>query len=152
MSGDAQKHRILVVDDDPAIVELITTRLELAGYRAFSARNGPQGIARVKEVVPTVLILDINMPGLDGFEVLQRLGQSGHLRRLPTMVLTARNRPEDVQRAIKLGALDYLAKPFDDQQFLMRVARLLRPPRMCPRPPAADEPEGPSPEDERVAL
>ena len=104
MSGESQGQRVLVVDDDPAIVELITTRLDLAGYRTFSARNGHQGISRITEVLPAVLVLDINMPGLDGFEVLKRLGRSGHLSRLPTMVLTARNRPEDVQRAVKLGA------------------------------------------------
>ena len=152
MSGDPQGQRVLVVDDDPAIVELITTRLDLAGYRTFSARNGHQGISRITEVLPAVLVLDINMPGLDGFEVLKRLGRSGHLSRLPTMVLTARNRPEDVQRAIKLGARDYMAKPFNDQQFLMRIARLLRPRRMGPSPPMADQAEDGSAADGRVAL
>ena len=144
MPSEAQSQRVLVVDDDPAIVELITTRLELAGYRAFSARNGQQGITRVAEVHPAALILDINMPGLDGFEVLRRLRRSGHLARLPTMVLTARNQPEDVRLAIELGARDYLAKPFNDQNFLTRVARLLR----QPRPGSAGSPP---PDDGRLA-
>ena len=145
MPSEPQGQRVLVVDDDPAVIELIITRLELAGYRAFSARNGQQGIDRVTEVVPAGLILDINMPGLDGFEVLRRLRRSGHLARLPTMVLTAPNRPEDVRKAIAFGARDYLAKPFDDQNFLIRVARLLR----QPRPGSAS---GPPPDDGRVAL
>ena len=65
--------RILVVDDEPAVLELITTRLDLAGYQTFYARDGYQGLARLAEVRPAALILDINMPRLDGFDVLKSL-------------------------------------------------------------------------------
>ena len=67
------------------------------------------------------------MPGLDGFGVLEGMGLHGHIETTPVLMLTARNAPEDVQRALKLGARDYLTKPFDDKQLLARVARLLRP-------------------------
>ncbi len=86
------------------------------------------------------MLLDINMPRLDGFQVLEKLGASGALARLPTMVLTARNRTDDITRAIGLGAKDYLSKPFDSEHLLQRVARLTRrsvrvQPAQAPAPP-----------------
>ena len=119
--------RILAVDDDPAILELITTRLTLAGYQAFAARDGRQAVERIEGIRPAAMILDLNMPVLDGFGVLQHLRDHPQ-RRVPTLVLTARHGAADVQRALGLGARDYLAKPFEDRKFLMRVSRLLRKP------------------------
>jgi two-component system OmpR family response regulator len=119
-------HRVVVVDDDPVMVELVSTRLVLAGYDVAHARSGYEGLARLREFRPEALILDVNMPGLDGFGVLEQMRRHGLMT--PTMVLTARNHPADVQRAIALGAKDFLTKPFDDQRLLARVARLLRAP------------------------
>ncbi len=119
--------RVLVVDDDPMMLELITTRLDLAGYEAHGARDGRQGLERLRELRPSAMVLDINMPIMDGFGVLQHLRETGQLAALPVMVLTARHETTDVQLAIQLGARDYLAKPFNDQQFLLRITRLLRP-------------------------
>lgn len=129
-----QRPRILVVEDEPMVLELIVTRLELGGYQCFSARDGYQGLGRLREVRPAGLVLDINMPGLDGFGVLQRMQGDPEIGRTPTMVLTARNQPDDVSRAIGLGARDYLAKPFRDEQLLARVARLIR--KAAPAPAA----------------
>ena len=134
--ADLKNLRVLVADDDPAIVELVTARLDLAGYRSCHARNGFECMTRLSELRPAALILDINMPGRDGFEVLRLMGATG-VAKTPTMVLTARNQPDDVRRAIGLGARDYLAKPFNDAQLLMRVARLLR---KAPVPVAAAPP------------
>ena len=125
---------MLVADDDPGILELVTARLDLAGYISCKAKNGIECMSRLTELKPAALILDINMPGRDGFDVLRRMGPAG-VAKTPTMVLTARNEPEDVRRAIVLGARDYLAKPFKDEQLLMRVARLLR--RASAAPPTA---------------
>jgi CheY-like chemotaxis protein len=127
--SELPRRRILVVDDDPAVLELITTRLDLAGYQPFHARDGYECMSRLAEILPAALILDINMPRLDGFGVLKLMAQAGALPRVPTMVLTARNQPDDVQQAIALGARDFLAKPFHDAQLLSRVARLVRKPR-----------------------
>lgn len=126
MSVEATRPRIVVAEDDPMVMELITTRLELAGFRTFTARNGSEALRRIAEIRPDGLVLDINMPVLDGFQVLERMkiGQSVH--RTPTLVLTARNRPEDVKKAIGLGARDYIAKPFKDDQLIARVHRLVR--------------------------
>lgn len=127
-SPEIARARILVVDDEPMMIELITTRLELAGYRTFVARDGFQALSMITDVRPTAMLLDINMPRLDGFGVLRHLKQLGQLAILPTMVLTARNQADDVHAAIKLGARDYLAKPFKNELLLARVGRLIRRP------------------------
>lgn len=131
LMGEAVRSRILVIDDDPSILELITTRLEIAGYLTFYARDGHEGLNRLSDVRPAAMILDINMPRLDGFGVLKAMGASGTAS-VPTMVLTARNQQDDVRLAISLGARDFLAKPFNDQHLLSRVARLLRKPKLSP--------------------
>jgi two-component system OmpR family response regulator len=116
---------VLVAEDDPFLLELITTRLDLAGFDTRGARDGSQALQRLSEFRPEALVLDINMPVLDGFGVLIQMQAQGLTERTPTMVLTARNSPDDVARAIKLGARDYLAKPFRDEQLISRVGRLL---------------------------
>ena len=122
---NARRPRILVVDDDAAIVEVLCMRLDLMGLEPKTASNGRQALERIKELNPAAMILDINMPQLDGFGVLAQLGPEG-TRRLPTLVLTARNQPEDVRRAIALGARDYLSKPFDQMKLVARITRLMR--------------------------
>ncbi len=121
--------RVLVAEDDPAVLDLVVTRLSLAGYVAFPARDGQETIRRLFEIAPAALVLDINMPKVDGFEVLSHMRDRGMTRSIGVMVLTARNRPEDVRKAISLGARDFLAKPFKDTQLLSRVARLVHQPR-----------------------
>jgi two-component system OmpR family response regulator len=118
--------RILVVEDDPMMRELITTRLALAGYETFQARNGHEALEKVASIRPAAMILDINMPELDGFRVLETLRATGGVERVRIMVMTARNQTADVRRAVSLGARDFMTKPFDDARFLARVARLMR--------------------------
>lgn len=120
--------KILIVEDDPAVLQLIVTRLSIAGYTTFQARNGQEAIRRIAEVMPAAMVLDINMPVVDGFEVLSQMKRNGQTSDIAVLVLTARNQPRDVREAIALGARDYLAKPFKDQQLLARVARLFRRP------------------------
>lgn len=122
---ETRPRRVLVAEDDPFLLELITTRLDLAGFDTRGARDGSQALQRLSEFRPEALVLDINMPVLDGFGVLIQMQAQGLTERTPTMVLTARNSPDDVARAIKLGARDYLAKPFRDEQLISRVGRLL---------------------------
>lgn len=126
LSGERSQHRILVVDDDPMIRELAATRLTLAGYETYQARDGAEAISRLGEVRPSAMILDINMPEVDGFGVLKYLRDNARIVKVRVMVLTARNQAADVKRAIEMGADDFLAKPFSDAQFLARTARLLR--------------------------
>ena len=127
MSEPVRK-RVLVVDDDKAVLDLITTRLDLAGYQTFFARDGFEGLARLYELRPAALVVDVNMPRLDGFGLLRKMRLEGLLERTPTMVLTARNQPDDVRQAIELGARDFLTKPFRDNQLISRVGRLVHKP------------------------
>ena len=123
MSLGSSARRVLVVDDDPSIRELVSVRLTLAGNTVLTARHGRDALTRLRERRYDGMVLDLNMPELDGFGVLEQIDK--HLMP-PTLVLTASHSVADVQRAIKLGARDYLSKPFDDRQLLMRVARLFR--------------------------
>jgi two-component system OmpR family response regulator len=132
---EQNSQRILIVDDDEHLLELLTIRLNLAGYSTYTAKDGLQALRRVHEVQPEGMVLDINMPRVDGFEVLDALARSRRLSNIPVLVLTARNRPEDVKMAVQLGAKDYLTKPFEDRQLLRRIARLTR--RSGKRPPEA---------------
>jgi len=124
---EAYRRRFLVVDDDRAIVELLSSRLTMAGFDAFAARDGRDALMKIESLRPHAVILDLSMPVLDGFGVLAQLGKA-KCSLLPILVLSARHGAADVQRAISLGARDYLAKPFNDRQLQMRIARLFRGP------------------------
>jgi two-component system OmpR family response regulator len=94
--------RILVAEDDSGIRDIIRIRLQAAGYEVDVARNGVEALAKIKTSRPSAMILDINMPEMDGFGVLESM--AGHIQRVPVLVLTARHAAEDVRRAIGLGA------------------------------------------------
>lgn len=123
--AEPRARRVLAVDDDPSILELIVTRLEIAGFDTRRARNGQEALQRLTEFRPEAMVLDINMPVLDGFAVLAHMQANGLTDKTATMVLTARNNAEDVAKAVRLGARDYLSKPFKDEVLLQRVGRLL---------------------------
>ncbi len=116
--------RIVVAEDDEAILELVVTRLELAGYQAFIARDGYRALEAIYTNNPHGVVLDVNMPGLDGLGVLRSLRANAKFRTTPVMMLTARKDSDDVLLAMSLGAKDYLTKPFEDAKLLARVARL----------------------------
>jgi two-component system chemotaxis response regulator CheY len=135
MPLEKSKTRIFVAEDDPATLELLVTRLSVAGYEVTYARDGHQAVASILASRPNAAILDVNMPILDGFGVMKALRDNPSVSaRMPIMVLTARNSPEDVKRAIQLGARDFLSKPFKDAHLLERVARLLRAPPATAKP------------------
>ena len=129
--SEARRPRILIVEDDLMILELVSTRLELAGFQTFCSRNGHDGLRRIQDVRPEGMVLDINMRVMDGFAVLSHLRTNGTFYP-PTLVLTARNKPEDVKAAISMGARDYLSKPFNDGHLISRVGRLVRRPSSLP--------------------
>jgi len=135
---EARRGRVFVAEDDRGVLDLIVTRLTLAGYDTAYGRDGWEAIQGIQLTRPAAIVLDINMPNLDGFGVLDALRKKPPLAAIPVMVLTARNAPGDVQRAMALGARDFLTKPFDDVQLLARIARLLRPrPRVAARTPSS---------------
>jgi two-component system chemotaxis response regulator CheY len=123
---DRNGPRIFVADDDRAILDLITTRLDLAGYHTMQARDGWEALEGIYASRPAAVVLDIGMPRLDGLGVLRHLRKTPSFASLPVMMVTARNTPMEVRSAMELGARDFLAKPFEDAQLLSRVARMLR--------------------------
>jgi len=123
---DPRAPRIFIAEDDESILELLVTRMRLAGYHTSQERDGLSALDAIKRAPPAACILDVNMPRLDGFQVLKRLRADPRTAHIPVLVLTARRAPDDIKTAIQLGATDYLSKPFNDEQLLARVARLLR--------------------------
>jgi DNA-binding response OmpR family regulator len=124
--------RILVAEDDAGVRDLIRTRLNAAGYDTHTAHDGLEAVRRIRELRPNGLILDINMPWLDGFGVLEAIRADANLMTTRVLVLTARHAADDVKRAVALGAKDFLTKPFNENQLIVRVARLLRAPITVP--------------------
>jgi DNA-binding response OmpR family regulator len=120
------RRRILIAEDDSLVRELIRSKLTAAGYDAHTARGGREAIERIFVVKPHALLLDINLPDLDGFAVLEALRDQPQETSAPVLVLTARSASEDVQRAVSLGARDYLTKDRIPGQLLPRLARMLR--------------------------
>jgi two-component system OmpR family response regulator len=124
--AEARVPRIFIAEDDESILDLLVTRLRIAGYHTAHERDGLAALEAIKRSPPNACILDVNMPGLDGFSVLKRLRAGPLTAHVPILILTARRAPDDIKTAIRLGATDYLSKPFNDEQLLARVARLLR--------------------------
>ncbi|MEI8068887.1 MAG: response regulator transcription factor [Actinomycetota bacterium] len=116
--------RILVADDDEAICDTIEDALHLAGYLTMRARDGQMALDRVRSDRPDLVILDVNMPKLDGFEVLRKMRSLSITT--PAILLTARHEREDAITGLKLGADDYVKKPFGLEELLLRVAAVLR--------------------------
>ena len=116
--------RILVADDDEAICDTIEDALHLAGYLTMRAKDGQMALDRVRSDRPDLVILDVNMPKLDGFEVLRKMRSLSIAT--PAILLTARHEREDAVTGLKLGADDYVKKPFGLEELLLRVAAVLR--------------------------
>lgn len=115
--------RVLIAEDDPAVRDLVRARLSSAGYAVAAVNDGQSALSMMMGARPDILILDLNMPEMDGFRVLEAMQGYG-VRDVLVMVLTARHAATDVRRVLDLGAQDYLAKPFTSSQLLARVGRL----------------------------
>ncbi|HEU5317695.1 MAG TPA: response regulator transcription factor [Chloroflexota bacterium] len=114
---------VLLVDDDRDLVDVLTYILRREGYEIAAAFDGEQGWARFQADSPELVILDANMPGLDGFEVCKRIRE---VSKVPVIMLTARTDESDVVQALGFGADDYITKPFSPRQLVARVKAVLR--------------------------
>ena len=121
----AVKH-ILVIEDDPDIVELLRYNLERESYRVTSAVTGSDGLAAVQQERPDLVILDLMLPEISGFEVCRRLRKDSETQNLPVIMLTARSEEADVIAGIELGADDYIKKPFSPRELVARVGAVMR--------------------------
>ena len=114
---------ILVVDDEPRMIQFIRMNLELEGYRVLQASNGLEALDTVRDELPDLVILDVMMPDLDGFETLRILRETSDV---PVIMLTVKSEEDDVVRGLRLGADDYVTKPFSPRELSSRVQALLR--------------------------
>ena len=117
---------VLVIDDHPEIVRLLDFNLSKAGFQVHAATSGEAGLAGVQKHAPDIVLLDVLMPGLDGWEVCRRLRQDSSTSRLPLILLTAKAEEEDRILGLELGADDYVTKPFGVRELLTRIHSLLR--------------------------
>jgi two-component system, OmpR family, phosphate regulon response regulator PhoB len=118
--------RILVVDDEPDIVALVAYHLARAGYRVSTAATGTDAIKAARDEQPALIVLDLMLPELSGFEVLERVRADRALAETPVLMLTARREEPDRVKGLSLGADDYLVKPFSPQELVLRVRNILR--------------------------
>ncbi|MEO7217151.1 MAG: response regulator [Gemmatimonadaceae bacterium] len=124
--GRRAAERILVVDDEPDIVALVTYHLARAGYGISTASTGVEALAKATAELPALLVLDLMLPGISGFEVIEKLRANPATAGIAVLMLTARRDEADRVRGLTLGADDYLTKPFSPQEMTLRVAAILR--------------------------
>jgi diguanylate cyclase (GGDEF)-like protein len=128
MTEPAPGHRVLVVDDDRNLRKIIATNLELAGFIVETAADGNDGLEIIETAQPDVVLLDVMMPHMDGYEVAQRIRhhQNPTIANVPIIMLTAKGESEDKLRGFEAGADDYITKPFEAQELLARVRAKIR--------------------------
>ena len=118
--------RVLVVDDLPDNVEILRVRLESRGYAVATAANGEEALAAVRADPPQLILCDVMMPGIDGYEVARRIKQDGQLPFIPIILVTALGETEHIVQGLNTGADDYIAKPYHFQELEARVRAMLR--------------------------
>jgi len=130
------QERILVVDDEPDIAALVSYHLARSGYAVSTAASGPEALSAVRQMRPALVVLDLMLPGLSGYEVIEQLRGDRELADTPVLMLTARREEADRLRGFTLGADDYLTKPFSAPELVLRVGAILR--RTRAAPPSGD--------------
>lgn len=119
--------KILVVEDDRFLRELITRKLASEGYDVSEGIDGEEGLKKVKEVKPDLVLLDLILPGIDGFEVLSKIKEDANISATPVIILSNLGQREEVERGIKLGAIDYLIKAhFTPGEIIEKVKTILK--------------------------
>ncbi len=120
------KKKILIVEDDPHIQQLLTYNLEKSGFRCFAAKDAESGLKLLTQNETDLVVLDIMLPGIDGFECCKQIKQNPRHHNVPIIILTAKN--EEIDRIIgfELGADDYVAKPFSVRELILRIKSVLK--------------------------
>ncbi len=117
--------KILIVDDEPDIVKLVSLRLKLQGYEVATASGGVEGLQKAKDEPPDLILLDVKMPDMDGYQIMQKLKEDGRTRSIPIIMLTGQSNIEDVAKAVQSGAVDYIVKPFESIVLLEKIRKAL---------------------------
>ena len=121
--------KILVIEDDPATLRFIYYSLRHEGYQLLTASNGLEGLRKAQKEDPALIVLDVMLPGMDGFEVCSRLRAEPQTAQLPILMLSAKTQDADKATGLKVGANDYLTKPADPSEIIRRVKSLLAQPK-----------------------
>jgi DNA-binding response OmpR family regulator len=137
VTSDPRASLVMVVEDDPAIAQMVSLQLELSGYRTHVERDGLAALAAIRRDRPDVVLLDIGLPGLDGIQVCRRLRAEDDWT--PILFVTARDDEVDRVVGLELGADDYVSKPFSPREVIARVGSVLRRTRLHERGEAANE-------------
>ena len=120
------RHTILVVDDEPDIVEIIQYNLEKSGFDVIVAADGPAALEKARDETPDLIVLDLMLPGLEGTDVCRILKQDERTRSIPILMLTAKSEEIDRIIGLELGADDYVVKPFSPREIALRIRNILR--------------------------
>jgi len=120
-----EKEKILVVDDEPDIVKLITLKLVNEGFKVFGANDGQEALKKVAEEKPDLIILDISMPKMDGWEVCEKLKAQPESKDIPIIMLTALGYIAEEFKGLQMGAIRYIKKPFDADDLITAVYQVL---------------------------
>ncbi|MFU8812659.1 MAG: response regulator transcription factor [Balneolaceae bacterium] len=122
------KQNILVVEDEEMTARLIVYRLRGLGHTVTHVTDGVKGLQAIKEIKPDLVVLDVMLPGISGFEILQELLDDADFDQSATkvMMLTSKGRSEDMSRGFNLGAMEYVSKPFKMDEFILRLNRVLQ--------------------------
>lgn len=118
-----EEKRILVADDDPVILRLIQVNLELEGYQVLTANNGQEAVDKATAEIPDLVILDIMMPRLDGYQACEQLKAAETTKEIPIIFLSAKAQQGDIDKGKSYGVADYLTKPFDPSDLIDVVER-----------------------------
>lgn len=118
--------KILIIEDEKDILELIAFNLECSGYEVLKASDGEVGLKLAKQTIPDLILLDLMLPGIDGFDVCRGLKQEKSSRNIPIIMLTARGEDTDIVSGLELGAEDYITKPFSPKILVARIRTVLR--------------------------
>jgi DNA-binding response OmpR family regulator len=121
--------RILVAEDDPVTRRIVGSLLEERGYEVLVAEDGEHALATATAAEPDLIVSDLVMPYRDGYEVLRAIRNDERLKETPVLILSMRDREEDIVRGFELGADEYVVKPFNAREFVARVRKLLEPRR-----------------------
>jgi len=119
------KPKILVVDDEPEAVELVEFNLKQAGYAVTTAGDGAEGLKKARSQIPNLIVLDVMLPEMDGFEICKALRLDAATARVPILMLTAKAAEIDRVLGLELGADDYLTKPFSPRELLLRIKKII---------------------------
>lgn len=119
--------KILIIEDNVSTVSMLMTRIEYAGYEVVSAPDGESGLIKMKDEMPDLVLLDVRMPGIDGFEVCRRAKADKALKKIPVIFVTTASQDSDIKKGKEAGGDGYITKPYDGKDLLKEIKKFVKP-------------------------